>query len=207
MNFSFKKIIGNIYIKNLLLMIVVILVIVFGALFWLDGYTRHNQTVTVPALKGLQVEEAGAILRAANLNYEVVDSIYEKRGIPGSVLEQIPVDSSSVKEGRTVYLIVQAKAEQLVAVPDLIDYSQRQAEALLNSLGFTNIKVEEVSSDYKGLVISVEYRGLSLIGGQKIPKGAVLLMKVGDGLGQGTSGDSTEVINNEELPSTTDPLF
>ena len=188
-------------------MIIVVLVVVFGVLFWLDGYTRHDQAVTVPLLKGLQVEEAGAILRSANLNYEVVDSIYEKRGVPGSVLEQIPVEDSNVKEGRTVYLIVQAKAQQLVAVPDMADYSQRQAEALLNSLGFTNIKIEEVSSDYKGLVISIEYKGLTLAGGQKIPKGAVLLMKVGDGIGSaGYTSDSTSTEDNE-TPPITDPLF
>jgi len=203
MNFSFKKIIGNIYVRNLLLMVIVILAVVFGTLFWLKGYTRHDQKVTVPSLKGLQVEEASAIVHAANLNCEVVDSIYEKRGVPGSILEQVPVENSSVKEGRTVYLIVQAKAEQIVSVPDLADYSQRQAEALLNSLGFTNIKIEEVSSDYKGLVIAVEYKGIPLTGGQKIPKGSVLLMKVGDGSGGGDSADSI----SEDLSTIVAPLF
>lgn len=181
-------------------MAVLVLVIVFGTLYWLKGYTRHDQKVTVPALKGLQVEEAAAILHSAKLRYEVVDSIYEKRGVPGAVLEQVPFENSTVKEDRTVYLIVQAKAEQLVSIPDLADYSQRQAESLLNALGFTNIKIEQVSSDYKGLVISVEYKGVQLVEGQKIPKGSVLLMKVGDGLG-GTTSDTIR-----EYPET-DPLF
>lgn len=178
-------------------MIVVVLVLVFGALYWLEAYTRHDQKVTVPPLKGLQVEEAAAILHSVNLRYEVVDSIYEKRGVPGAILEQVPDENSTVKEDRTIYLIVQAKAEQLVSVPDLIDYSQRQAEALLNALGFTNIRTEYIASDFKGLVLSLEYKGVPVTGGQKIPKGSVLVMKVGDGSGEDTPFDSLNINTGE----------
>ncbi len=195
MKFNLKEIINNIYVKNILLMVIILLILIFGALFWLSGYTKHGQKIVVPTVRGLQVEEAAAILRASNLNYEVVDSIYEKRGVPGGVLEQVPRENTNTKEDRTVYLIVQAKAEQLVSIPDLADYSQRQAEALLNALGFTNIKIEEVASDYKGLVISVEYKGVALRSGQKIPKGSVLRMKVGDGTGGGV--DSLSNIDSE----------
>ncbi len=188
-----KKIFNNIYLKNILLMIIILLALVFGTLFWLSKYTKHGQKIAVPTVKGLQVEEAAAILRSSNLHYEVVDSIYEKRGVPGSILEQIPRENSNTKEDRTVYLIVQAKAEQLVSIPDLEDYSQRQAEALLNALGFTNIKIEEVPSEYRGLVISVEYKGVAVRSGQKIPKGSVLRMKVGDGTG-GESSSNSEIV-------------
>lgn len=197
MKFSLKKIIGNIYIKNFFLIIIVFIAVILGVLYWLDAYTRHNQSITVPSLKGLQIEEAAAILRSSSLGYEVVDSIFEKRGVPGAVLEQIPKENSEVKEGRTIYLTVQAKAEQLVSIPDLTDYSQRQAEALLNALGFTNIKIEEVSSEYRGLVVSVEYKGTPLSTGQKIPKGSVLRMKVGDGGGGFSNSDSIVDVTEE----------
>lgn len=191
MKVSVKSIINNIYVKNILLMAIVFVALVFTALMWLNSYTRHNQSITVPALKGLQVEEAAAILKSSDLNYEVVDSIYEKRGVPGSILEQIPRENSNVKEGRTIYLVVQAKAEQIVSIPDLTDLSQRQAETLLNALGFTSIQVDEVPSQYRGLVISVEYKGVTVTPGLKIPKGAVLRMKVGDGTSEFHTNDST----------------
>jgi len=196
MKFSVKKIFGNIYVKNLLLMLIIFFVILFGVLFWLDSYTRHDQSITVPSLKGLQVEEVSAIVNSAKLKYEVVDSIYEKKGVPGSVLEQIPKENSQVKEGRTIYLIVQAKAEQLVKMPDLEDFSQRQAEALLNALGFTKIHIQEVPSEYRGIVISVEYKGIPVTAGQKIPKGSVLSIKVGAGGIE--SSDSDSLIFTEE---------
>jgi len=193
MKFNLKKVLTNIYVRNILLMVIVAVILVLAALFWLNIYTRHNQSITVPSLKGLQVDEVEAIVKAASLNYEVVDSIYEKISVPGSVIEQIPRENSKVKEGRTIYLIVQAKAEPLVAIPELTDISQRQAETLLNALGFTNIQIEEVASEYRGLVVSVEYKGVPLTVGQKIPKGSPLRMKVGDG------GDYTDSLSEETL--------
>ncbi|MFR9166084.1 MAG: PASTA domain-containing protein [Dysgonomonas sp.] len=177
-------------------MAVVFFVIIIAVLFWLNSYTRHNQSITVPSLKGLQVEDAAAIIKSSNLNYEVVDSIYEKRGVPGSILEQVPEENAKIKEDRTVYLIVQAKAEQLVSIPDLADYSQRQAEALLNALGFTNLQIEPVPSAYRGLVVSVEYKGVAVTAGQKIPKGSMLRLKVGDGLTSETDSINTSNTNN-----------
>jgi beta-lactam-binding protein with PASTA domain len=192
MKLNFKNIIGNTYVKNLLLMLVIVALIIAGTLIGLNHYTRHNQSITVPSLKGLQIEEASAILHSSMLDYEVVDSIFEQRGVPGSILEQVPKEASKVKEGRTIYLIVQAKSEQLVTLPGLADYSQRQAEALLNALGFTNIKIEETPSEYRGLVQSVEYKGVAVYAGQKIPKGAFLRMRVGDGsLSYSEDTDST----------------
>ncbi|NDW17470.1 PASTA domain-containing protein [Dysgonomonas sp. 216] len=176
-----KKIIGNIYVKNLLIMVILLTVIIAGVLIWLNAYTKHNESVTVPVLKGLQVEEVAAILNSSNLNYEVVDSIYEKRGVPGSVLEQVPKENSKVKEDRTIYLIVQAKSEQLVKMPNLEDLSQRQAVALLNALGFTKIHIKEVPSEYRDLVMGAEFKGRPLVAGQEIPKGSVLNLKVGAG--------------------------
>jgi beta-lactam-binding protein with PASTA domain len=181
MKLSFMKIISNKYVKHLLLISLVFILVVAGVLMWLNVYTKHSQSVTVPPLKGLQIDEAAAILQSAGLSYEVVDSIFERRSIPGAVLEQVPKENSKVKEGRLIYLIVQAKTEQLVALPDLTDYSQRQAEALLNALGFTNIWIEEVPSEYRGLVQSVEYKGVHVYAGRKVPKGSLLRIKVGDG--------------------------
>lgn len=202
-----KKIIGNIYLKNITLMIIIFMVIIMAALCGLEKYTRHNQKIEVPSLKGLQIDEAAAILRSSGLGYEVVDSVFEKKGVPGSVLEQIPREKSNVKEGRVIYLTVQAKAEQLVPIPDLEDYSQRQAQALLNSLGFNNIQITEVKSEYKGLVVSVEYKGIPVKGGQKIPKGSVLVMKVGGGGEEPSDSDYEATPSLPENNNTIDPLF
>lgn len=162
-------------------MIAIFLVLVAVVLFALNIYTKHDKSIVVPSVKGLQMEEAGSILSSSHLHYEISDSIFQSGGVPGAVLEQVPKGESKVKEGRTVYLIIQAKGVQMVPVPELKDYSRRQAEAQLNSLGFDKIIVEEVSSPYAGIVISVSYKGQELRPNQKIPKGSTLKMIVGAG--------------------------
>lgn len=171
----------NIYVKNILLMAIIFVALIAMVLFALDIYTKHDKSITVPSVKGLQMEEAGNILRSSGLEYEISDSIFRAGGTPGAVLEQIPKGESNVKEGRTIYLIVQAKGVQMVPVPELKDFSRRQAEAQLSSLGFDKIIIEEVSSPYAGIVISVSYKGQELRPNQKVPKGATLKMVVGAG--------------------------
>lgn len=144
-------------------------------------YTRHSQTVTIPNLKGVQIDKVEALLADADLKYLVVDSVYEKKGTPGSVLEQVPKAGVAVKAGRTVYLTVQAKGQPMVSVPNLVDYPQRQAISLLEAMGFKNIQTEEVLSEYKGLVLSVEFNHRKASPGQKVPLNAFVKLKVGSG--------------------------
>ena len=185
-----KKITTNIYVRNVLLMLILAVILIAITLFCLNKYTRHNESIEVPDLKGLQVQDAASIIASSSLRYEVVDSVYNQDGVPGAIVEQIPLGKSHVKEGRTIYLTVQAKSEQLVSMPDLADASLRQAEALLKALGFSRINIEKVPSQYQDLVFGVAYRGVTVKAGQKIPKNSVLTLRVGDG---GVSADSTEI--------------
>lgn len=185
-----KKFIGNIYVRNIILILIVASGLVAITLFSLNKYTRHNETIEVPDLKGLQIQDAASIISSSNLRYEVVDSVYNQEGVPGAIVEQIPLGKSHVKEGRTIYLTIQAKTEQLVSIPDLEDASLRQAESLLKSLGFNRINIEKVPSQYQDLVFGVVYKGITVKPGQKIPKNSILTLRVGDG---GVSADSTDI--------------
>lgn len=183
------RLLKNIYVKNVLMMIGVFVGLVIIVLFLLNFYTKHNESITVPTVKGLQVQEAAGILESSDLRYEISDSIFQAEGAPGSIIEQIPKEQSKVKKGRTVFLVIKAKGVQLVSVPELKDYSRRQAEAQLASLGFNKVTIQEVPAAYKGLVISISYRGKQLTPNQKIPKGSPLVMTVGAG-GDISEGDS-----------------
>ena len=124
-----SRFLANVYVKNLLLMAGVALALIIVVLTALRFYTKHNESITVPAVKGLQAEEAMNILRSSGLGYEISDSVYQAEGVPGSVIEQVPVGKSNVKKGRTVFLIVKARGVQMIAIPELKDVSRRQAEA------------------------------------------------------------------------------
>ena len=94
------KLIKNPYVLNLLLAVVVACALVFGTLKWLDSYTRHNEAVVVPDVKGLGLEEAAEFFKNSNLRYNVIDSVFSKDVKPGAIVELVPMAGSKVKEGR-----------------------------------------------------------------------------------------------------------
>lgn len=156
--------------------------LLFATLIALNMYTRQNKSVDVPPVKGLQLKEAKALLKSRGLNYVIVDSLYDRSAIPGSIIEQVPSANSRTKSGREVFLSVFSDNPPELAVPGLVDYSQRQAEALLVSIGFEQLSIEEVPSEYKGLVKAIEYKGRTLKPEEKIPAGSPLTIIVGSGI-------------------------
>ncbi|MBZ4675293.1 MAG: hypothetical protein JG772_983 [Dysgonamonadaceae bacterium] len=174
-----NKMLGDSIWKNFLAIIVVALVLLILLLFYLRVYTRHNQNIYVPKLEGLQIEEASSILKSKGLNIEITDSIFRKDAVPGAIIEQTPKPNSRVKTGRNIYVSIYSKNPQQISIPELADYSLRQAEALLSSMGFDQLSIEKVPSQYDGLVIAVEYKGRTLQANEKIPAGAPLTLVVG----------------------------
>lgn len=198
-----KGLFGNSILLNLAAIVITGILLLMLVLWGLKIYTRHGQDVKVPRLTGLQVPEAAIILKSKGLVYTIIDSIYLRGGIAGAIVEQVPEALSSVKEGRTVYLTVYSRNPQQIAVPGLVDFSARQAEAMLNSMGFSQVDIQEVPSEYAGLVISVEYRGRKLDAEEKVPIGSPITLVVGSGLHQNLPDTDNEYIvsPDERSPS------
>lgn len=188
---------------SLLAMIGISLFLIFITLQVLDVYTKHDESVLVPDVKGAQEGAAANMLNKNDLGYEIVDSVYRADTKPGTVLEQIPKENTKVKRGRTIYLIIQAKGKQMVSIPPLRDYSRRQAEAQLQSLGFNNINIIEEPSQFKGLVIRVLYRGNEIEAGASIPRGSRIELVVGAG---GGIDDEMSDENSEDQTNQTPPV-
>jgi beta-lactam-binding protein with PASTA domain len=194
---TIHQLLQNFYIKNILWAIGIILVLVIALMIWLNIYTLHNESITVPDLRGLTVEKAEQILKNKNLRYEVVDSVFVKGKAPGAIVEQIPAPESNVKEGRIVFLSINAVNAKKVLVPDVRDQSSRQAIATLTAVGFEVGNVVEVPSEYKDLVVDIIYRGQRVLPGQKLPMGGKLILNIGNGLGA-VSSDSTKEVEKVE---------
>lgn len=177
--FSFKN--NRFFWLNLVIMVVVCIAAALGTLQWLDNYTRHGEAVVVPDVKGMNLRLAENELDKQSLKSIVIDSSYVKGVPPGAVLEQNPSGGSKVKEGRTVYLTINADSAPKVAIPDIMDNSSlRQAEAKLRALGFKLTEPEYITGE-KDWVYSIKYRGHALKAGEKIPHEAVLTLCVGNG--------------------------
>lgn len=165
-------------IKNLLMMAAAALLLALLALLLLSLYTRHGQQVEIPSLEGLQAEEADRLLHAKGLHAEIVDSVYFRDGVPGAVIDQTPKAGNKVKEGRAIYITIYSRTPQMVSVPGLVDFSTRQATAMLTSMGFNQIAIEEIPAEYAGLVVAVKYMGRTLVAEEKIPAASPLTLVV-----------------------------
>lgn len=191
---SFK----NSIIKNTLLIMATGVVLVILTLVLLHIYTRHNKSVDVPDIKGLQLNEARVLLKSQGLKFEVVDSLYDKNSVPGAIIDQVPVANSRTKSGRVVFLTIYSTNPPELAIPGLVDYSYRQAEALLVSMGFEQLSIIEIPSEYKGLVKAIEYRGSPLRPEEKIPAGSPLTIIVGSGIQEDSLSREREYIVSPE---------
>ncbi|MDR0430798.1 MAG: PASTA domain-containing protein [Tannerellaceae bacterium] len=176
-----KKMIKNPFVVTLLLAILVSCGILYGTLKWLDKYTRHNEAVIVPDVRGMRMKEAEAFFKSNGLRYSVIDSVFSKSVKPGAIVEIMPAVGSKVKEGRIVFITVNAVTSQMSKIPEVEDMSYRQAYALLRAQGFENIKTEYVPGVYKDLAIGIELNGRLLNRGEMVQLSAPLVLKISNG--------------------------
>ncbi|MDR1527192.1 MAG: PASTA domain-containing protein [Dysgonamonadaceae bacterium] len=176
------NLLANIYVKHILIALFILIVLVFIVLKWLDIYTQHGKQVAIPDIKGMQVEQAALFLTQKSLQYVIVDSTHVRNKPAGSILETIPPVGTHVKEGRTIYLTINSFTAQMLTVPQVTDMSQRQAEAILRSLGFEKIQIRTVPGAYKDLAVGLQTSGgASLTAGNYIPANTSLILLVSSG--------------------------
>lgn len=122
-------------IRNILWAVVIVVVLIAGAVIFLNVVTQHNRELIVPDFTNMTVAEAEALAADAGMRVEVTDSVFAKRIRKGAVRDQNPAPGSKVKEGRRISLTINALNAKKVTMPNLIDLSMRQALAELQSRG------------------------------------------------------------------------
>lgn len=185
------------------LMFLVAVVIGWLAMMWLDVWTRHDDTIIVPTVKSLTYDDASRRLSEVGLVAVLSDSVYDKSTRPGTVIDQNPKVGTVVKEGREIYLTINAFSPKMVTVPTLTDISVRQAKSILEGLEIKNIVEKRIPSDFKDLVLGVYYKGHRLSPGARVPVNATVELEVGQGVNDtfvdddsiAESSDSIEHLN------------
>ncbi len=185
------------------LMFLVAIVIGWLAMMWLDVWTRHDDTIVVPTVKALTYDDATRRLSEEGLVAVLSDSVYDKSTRPGTVIDQNPKVGTVVKEGREIYLTINAFSPKMVTIPTLTDISVRQAKSILEGLEIKNIVEKRIPSDFKDLVLGVYYKGHRLSPGARVPVNATVELEVGQGVNDtivdddsiGEASDSIEHLN------------
>ena len=126
---------SGIFLKNLALMLLTLLGLVFLVHFGMKWYTNHGYAMEVPSFLNMSVDQALKKAKNNNLKAVVNDSIWTNEHRPGIVLAQSPQALSAVKKKRTIYLTVtKAKADDKT-LPSLVgndnfDYYQRRLKQM-----------------------------------------------------------------------------
>lgn len=171
-----------------------IAVISMSLLFWLifhllGNYTLHGETIAVPDFSGLKINELDKFIEGKELNYLVIDSVYDTKSPKGIVIRQDPEANTKVKQNRTIYLYVTATLPPHIEMPKLEDKSLRQATAMIESYGLKTGRISYMSDQCANCVLRQLHKGRKIEPGTTIEKGSVIDLVVGKGLG----GESLEI--------------
>lgn len=122
----------------------VILIGLFSLMNWvvMPWYVNDGGIVQVPDVVGMPLAEARMVLDTTGLQFEP-GGTHASKLPPNTVLSQNPDANSIVKHGRRVYLVLSGGAEK-VQVPNLIGHTQREAQFMLERVGF---KVGQIGND------------------------------------------------------------
>jgi beta-lactam-binding protein with PASTA domain len=183
----YQFIVRHILLRNLILAILIVVIGVSLILFILKIYTRHNEELTVPDLRGLTLEEAKVRAESEQLQVVVFDSVFLTDFERGTVTEHHPKAGFKVKRNRKIFLTMNAMNPERVPMPDLISLTFRQATARLESF---NLKVGEVSYEPDigvNLVLQQRFHGQDIPPGDSISKGSFIDLVLGKGLSNESS--------------------
>ncbi|MFT4834914.1 MAG: beta-lactam-binding protein with PASTA domain [Marinoscillum sp.] len=176
--------------KDLLLHLLIVgglITVLVTAFFYiyLPASTNHGETITVPNVEGLLSADLDEFLNERDLRYEVTaDSGFSADLPPLSVLKQFPAANDKVKENRKIYVTLNAENAPLVRMPKLVKGSVKNAHLVLKTYDLRLGEIEYVADLALNYILEQKMDGRNIEEGTKIPKGSVIDIVVGDGLGQ-----------------------
>ena len=169
-------------VKHLFASSIMVFMIFYLVFISVKLYTKHNRYIEVPNLSGLSIDDANKLLKKKKLKSEVLDSSKYFSEIPvNSILSQIPDAGEFVKKKRKIYLNVNPSDYQKVSIPNIIQITKRNAESILNALGFEVSGFQYVDNIGKNMVLEVLYNGEKMNVGDAIARGSKLELILGNG--------------------------
>jgi len=182
-NFIGKIFKSKIFI-SLVSVAVIAVVLIFITSFYLRAYTHHGQKLFTPSFKGLSLDEAYKLAKEKDIKIEIIDSVYNAYGEAGTVIEQTPKANFMIKKGRTIFIVIKAKGEKIVKMPDLGAQSLIQARSLLETAGLLVGEITfQPSPGNPHLVLDQLYNGEHINFGTQLPAGSKIDLVVGEETG------------------------
>jgi hypothetical protein len=182
---SFSKLLRSLwripYVHHPLIALGVVLILIVTAFYSLRLFTRHGDEFAVPDFCALPLAQVYKLAEEYKLNIVLLDSSYVVTKRPGTVLHQQPEAGEKVKRGRHVFLSINACQPMLVSAPNLVGETLRQALILLEQSGLQCGQLSFTPDIALNSVLQQSYDGQELVAGEKIPKGELVDLLLGQG--------------------------
>ncbi|WP_299801126.1 PASTA domain-containing protein [uncultured Maribacter sp.] len=178
--FNFLK--SKTFLIQLGLALLVLIIVIFVTLRYLNSTTNHGEFVEVPDFSKKSVMDMRKSIEEAGLRYEVLDSANYNPDYPRfSIIEQNPTAGSKVKENRKIYFTVNPSGYKKVTVPKIIQVTKRNASSMLKAVGLDVQRVTYVDELGKDMVYQIKFKGKYIKPGDKLPKTSKIELICGNG--------------------------
>ncbi len=178
--FNFLK--SKTFFIQLGLAVLVLIIVIFVTLRYLNSTTNHGEFVEVPDFSKKSVMDMRKSIEEAGLRYEVLDSANYNPDYPRfSIIEQNPTAGSKVKENRKIYFTVNPSGYKKVTVPKIIQVTKRNASSMLKAVGLDVQRVTYVDELGKDMVYQIKFKGKYIKPGDKLPKTSKIELICGNG--------------------------
>lgn len=165
---------------NLILLGAFIYLFSNGIFYFLKKYTYHSKWVYMPNLSSLHLQQAIEKLEALKLGYTIDRSFYDPYSEEDQILNYAPLKGECIKEGRKVYLQVNAGGFEKVKLPLLLGKEKTLA---VNSLLMANLLLRKLiylpDKENDGKVIGMLYQGELIKEGTSLPYQSKVSLMVG----------------------------
>ena len=152
--------------------LVVFGILIFTVYLALGWYTKHDVKIPVPNVVGQTVSNAEIMMQNEGLTVKIIDSVYNEKAQPFSIIEQIPAAGNEVKPGRAIYVVINSGNKPKIKMPKLVDQSLTLATAVLKNnglvLGEISYSFDEIGNN---LVVSQKNNGREVAPGTLLTKG------------------------------------
>lgn len=168
-------------LRNLFIAVITLLLLTIAYFYvYLPKTTNHGESITVPNVEGMHIDELEEFLVKRNLRWEVNDSSYSEKYPPLTVLKQFPHSGVKVKENRKIFISVNRITPPTVPVPDLVNGTVMNADALLRANELKRGRIELVRGPFN-TVKAMKYQGRTIEPNTRVPKGSIIDLVVMDG--------------------------
>jgi beta-lactam-binding protein with PASTA domain len=190
-----KYLTSRVFFAQVLAAMTIVAIISYLFFHWITYTTHHGQEITVPDLSKLSAEQAEEKLDALDLDYIILDTVDFRPEFPKlTIVEQEPKAGSKVKEGRKIYIKINASKYTMVSLPDLVEKTYRQAVPTLEAVGLLEGTITYKPYLGKDMVLEMRMNGKKLKAGDKVLKSSKIDLVLGDGkVGFVEAIDSTAV--------------